>query len=72
MYLNLTIEHLAGFALLAYLLIPLFHGAMAYRWTAWAALWQLLTPVRPWFFDLPLLCCSFFVLEWLYRKAIKQ
>lgn len=54
---------------MAMLTIPFFHGTMVYRWSAWLLAWQVMTPTREWWFDIPLMGIGFAVLEWTWRKA---
>jgi hypothetical protein len=69
MIFNFSIEHIAAWAMMAILTIPLFSGARCCRWCGWLFMWQVLTPTRAWWFDIPLIGISFAILEWTWKKA---
>lgn len=69
MQLNLTFEHFAAFALMAYIASHLAVGAQLARLIGFIGLWQLLTPVRPMFEDVPLMIAAWSATELLYRAA---
>lgn len=64
--------HLFGFFILVYLVSLVLRGDQLVRGIAWLALWQILTPTREWFIDLPLLIIAFATVEIMFnRMAIK-
>lgn len=65
---NVTLPHLLAFALSAYAATAFFKGGRLLRVVGWLALWQLLTPVRPWYGDVPLMATGFVIAEWLYLR----
>lgn len=67
MELNLTIEHLADFCLMAYLASLCVTGHKLVRMICWIALWQLVTPVRPIWQDVPMMVVGLAITEWVYR-----
>lgn len=71
MELNLTIPHLLGFCVMAYMASSVVTGTKLYRLIAWIGLWQLATPVRPIWYDVPMMMVSFVAVEWAYLLALK-
>jgi len=72
MELNLTIQHFAGFCLMAYMASFFAAGARLIRLLGWIALWQLLTPVRPVWQDVPMMLIAWVATELVYSAATKR
>lgn len=68
---NLTIPHLLGFFVMAYMASSVATGTKRYRLIAWIGLWQLATPVRPIWYDVPMMMVSFVLVEWAYLMTLK-
>jgi hypothetical protein len=66
---NLTLEHFASFAIMAYCASFVAKGAQLYRLLGWLWLWQVFTPVRPVWLDIPLMVAAWAATEWLYLQA---
>lgn len=69
MELNLTIAHLAAFCVMAYVASLFTKGARLLRLLGWIALWQLLTPERPMWQDLPQMLIGWLWAEFIYSKV---
>jgi hypothetical protein len=72
MTLNLTLEHLAGFFIMAYFATHFVGGMRLIRLLGWIALWQLLTPLRPTWQDLPMMLAAWALSELAYSKVGKR
>lgn len=68
MELNLTLDHLYGAVIMIFMLMPFFKGYRLLRVVTWVCLWQLLTPVRDAYIDLPLFIGGFIIAEIIYLK----
>ena len=68
MELNLTPQHLYSFLLMALAGSWLFRGDKLVRFIGFAGMWQLLTQVRPWYEDVPLMLISFGCMEFFYLR----
>lgn len=72
MELNLTIQHFAAFCFVAYVASFFAAGVRLIRLLGWIALWQLLTPVRPVWQDVPMMLASWAATEWIYSLATRR
>jgi hypothetical protein len=70
MELNLTIEHFMAFSLMAYAASFCCAGERLLRFIGWIGLWQLLTPVRPAWQDVPMMLVAWATVEALYFLAL--
>jgi hypothetical protein len=70
--LNLTIGHLSGFCFMALLASCFTSGPQLMRLLGWIFFWQLLTPVRPLFLDVPMLVLGWMLSESLYRLYVRR
>lgn len=68
---NLTVQHFFAFAFMAYLASFFAKGTRLVRLVGWIALWQLLTPVRPIWQDVPMMLVGWALSEYLYHHAVK-
>ena len=71
MELNLTIPHLLGFLMIVYVASHFTSGTRLWRVMGWVWLWQLLTPARPAWPDIPLMVVGFVATEWIYFMTFK-
>jgi biotin transporter BioY len=71
MELNLTFGHLAGFIMMAWIAASFAEGARLTRCIGFIALWQLLSPVRAWYLDVPLMLSGFAAVELIYAFVVK-
>lgn len=68
LYLNFAMQHLSGWVLLTFILLPFVKGVALYRWCGWFAAWQILTPLQSWYIDIPCILIGFLITEYLYLK----
>lgn len=71
MELNLTISHLMAFLIMVYIASSFTSGARLVRLSGWMSLWQLLTPARPIWQDIPMMLVVWAATEYLYLWAIR-
>jgi len=67
----MTIEQFAGFVLMVLAATFLLEGNRLARVVLYCFAWQALTPVKPWYFDIPALLSVLIILElaWLGAKV---
>ncbi len=70
--LNLTIGHLLGFIWMALLASYFTSGPQLMRLLGWVFLWQLLTPVRPVWLDVPMMILGWMLSESVYRLYARR
>jgi hypothetical protein len=66
MILNITLQHYAGFLLVAAIATIFFKGWQLVRVISWTFLWQLITPARDWLIDGLMLGVGFWITELIY------
>jgi hypothetical protein len=70
MTISLTVGHVLGFFLLVYAASFFASGVRLLRLVFWIALWQLFTPVRPLWIDIPMLLAGWLLLESIFSEAV--
>lgn len=70
MTINLTFGHVLGFFLLGFAATFFASGVKLLRLVFWILLWQLFTPTRPLWIDIPLLLAGWLVLESIFSEAV--
>lgn len=70
MELNLTLPHLYIVLMMSVIGARFLRGDKLVRYIGWVSLWQLLSPVRPWNEDIPLMLIAFFFSEFIYLQLV--
>ncbi len=68
MEMNITSQHLYVGLLMVALGATFLRGDKLFRFIGWVTLWQLFSPARPVYEDLPLMFVSFAALEFFYAR----
>lgn len=70
--LNLTIGHLLSFIWMAMLASYFTSGPQLMRLIGWILCWQLITPVRPLWLDVPMMILGWMLSESVYRLYARR
>ena len=70
MTINLTFGHIFAFSLLVYAASFFTSGVRLLRLVFWIALWQLFSPTRPLWIDIPMLLAGWLLLESIFSEAV--
>lgn len=58
-----------GALVMSYIGAHLMGGPKLIRFIGWTVCWQLLTPVRSWYVDIPLFIACVAISEWVYLRT---
>lgn len=72
MTINLTFGHVFAFFLLGFAASFFASGVRLLRLVFWIALWQLFTPTRPLWIDIPMLLFGWLLLESIFSEAVNK